>query len=193
LAVPSTLLERRPDVIAAERLAAAANARIGVAKAAFFPTIDLSAQGGFQHNTLANLFSLPSRIWTIGPDLAGTIFDGGARTAAVKEAQATYDEQVANYRAAVLTAFQNVEDGLSSINHLRTQAEALNNVYKRNAQLFASQQAQFRAGTVSEQNVLTQQLTLLLAKQSVDDTLGQAAQSQVGLVKNLGGGWQRGM
>jgi NodT family efflux transporter outer membrane factor (OMF) lipoprotein len=190
LAVPAVLLQRRPDVIAAERTAAAANARIGAAQAAFFPTVTLSAQGGFQHNTFANLFSMPNRFWTLGPDLAATIFDGGARSAAVKEARATYDEDVANYRSAVLTAFQNVEDSLSAVNHVQIQASALQNIYQRNRQLFASQQAQFGAGTVSEENVLTQQLTLLSAQQSVADTQGQLAQSAVGLIKNLGGGWQ---
>lgn len=191
LALPSVLLERRPDVVAAERTAAAANARIGVAEAAFFPILDLSAQGGFEHNTLAHLFSLPNRIWTLGPDLAATIFDGGARTAAVKQARATYDEQVANYRQAVLSAFQNVEDSLSSVNHLQDQAAAFQQIYTRNQQLFASQQAQLRAGTVSDQNVLTQQLLLLSAEQNLKDTQSQQAQGRVALIKNLGGGWQQ--
>jgi NodT family efflux transporter outer membrane factor (OMF) lipoprotein len=191
LALPSELLERRFDVVSAERLAAAANARIGVAKAAFFPILDLTATGGFQNNTLANLFSLPSRIWTLGPALAATLFDGGARTAAVHEAQATYDEAVATYRLTVLTAFQNVEDSLSSCNHLRDQANAFANIYHRNQQLFESERAQLLAGTASEQNLLTQQLTLLLAKQNLKDTQGQLIQSSVTLIKNLGGGWQR--
>ncbi|MGI4814350.1 MAG: efflux transporter outer membrane subunit [Janthinobacterium lividum] len=190
LSVPSVLLERRPDVIAAERTAAAANARIGVAEAAFFPTLDLSAEGGFQHNTLANLFSLPNRLWTLGPDLAATIFDGGARSAAVAEARATYDEEAAAYRLAVLTAFQNVEDSLSSVNHLQTEASAFQNIYQRNQQLFSSEQAQLNAGTASQQSVLTQQLLLLTAEQSVRDAQGLLAQNAVALIKNLGGGWQ---
>jgi len=190
LAIPSVLLERRPDVVTAERTAAAANARIGVAEAAFFPTLDLSAQGGFEHNTLAHLFSLPSRVWTVGPDLAATLFDGGARTAAVHQAEATYDEDAANYKQAVLTAFQNVEDSLSSVNHLNDEALAFQHVYQRNQQLFASAQAQLKAGTASEANVLTQQLILLTAEQSLHDAQGQVAQSQILLIKNLGGGWQ---
>jgi NodT family efflux transporter outer membrane factor (OMF) lipoprotein len=191
-ALPSTLLERRPDVVSAERTAAAANARIGVAKAAFFPILDLSAEGGFQHNTLAHLFTLPSRVWTLGPDLAATIFDGGARTAAVHEAQATYDEDVAAYRGAVLTAFQNVEDSLSAGNHLERQAQAFAEVYERNQRLYASEEAQVRAGTASEEEVLTQRLTLLLAQQNLSDTRGAAVQANVGLVKNLGGGFVKG-
>jgi NodT family efflux transporter outer membrane factor (OMF) lipoprotein len=190
LTLPSELLERRPDVVAAERTAAAANARIGVAEAAFYPTLDLTATGGFQHNTLANLFSLPNRVWALGPALAATIFDAGARTAAVHEAQATYDGDVATYRQTVLTAFQNVEDSLSSCNHLREQANAFADVYHRNQQLFESERAQLLAGTASEQNLLTQQITLLSAEQSLKDTQGLLIQNSVTLIRNLGGGWQ---
>lgn len=190
LALPSQLLERRYDVVSAERTAASANAQIGVAIAAFFPTLTLSAQGGFQHNTLAHLFSLPSRVWTLGPDLASTIFDGGARTAAVHEARATYDEDVANYRNTVLTAFQTVEDSLSSVNHLKQQQSAFANILKRNQQLFASEQAQFQVGSASQQELLTEQLTLLQAQQNLSDTQALLTQSSVTLIKNLGGGWQ---
>jgi NodT family efflux transporter outer membrane factor (OMF) lipoprotein len=190
-ALPSQLLERRYDVVSAERTAAAANAGIGVAEAAFYPSLTLSAEGGFAHNTLAHLFTVPSRFWTLGPDLAETIFDAGARTAAVHGARATYDEDVANYRNTVLTAFQSVEDSLSSMNHLRAQANAFAKVYDSNSRLFASQQAQFDAGAVSQQNVLTQRLTLIQAEQSLRDTQALLAESNVLLVKNLGGGWQR--
>lgn len=190
LALPSELLERRYDVVSAERTAAAANAQIGAAEAAFFPTLTLSAQGGYQHNTLAHLFTLPNRVWTLGPDLAATIFDGGARTAAVREARATYDQDVAAYRQAVLTAFQNVEDSLSSLNHLQRQADAYANIFRRNQQLFDSERAQFQVGTVSEQNLLDQQLTLLLAQQNLADTQALLTQGRIALVRNLGGGWQ---
>ncbi|WP_297836496.1 efflux transporter outer membrane subunit [Pseudomonas sp.] len=190
LGLPSQLLERRYDVVSAERTAAAANAKIGAAEAAFFPDLTLSAEGGFEHNTLARLFTVPSRFWTLGPDLAGTLLDGGARTAAVHEAEATYDEDVANYRSTVLTAFQNVEDSLSSYNHLRQQEQALANVFQRNQQVFSSQQAQLLAGTASRRSLLTQQLTLIQAAQSVKDTQALLVESQVSLVKNLGGGWQ---
>lgn len=190
LSLPSQLLERRYDVVSAERTAAAANAKIGVAEAAFYPTLELSAEGGFQHNALANLFSLPNRFWTLGPSLAGTIFDGGARSAAVREARATYDEDVANYRGTVLGAFQNVEDSLSSCNHLRQQEQAYANIYQRNQRLFDSAHAQFTVGTASEQALLTQQLTLLQAEQSLKDTQASLTQSSVTLIRNLGGGWQ---
>jgi NodT family efflux transporter outer membrane factor (OMF) lipoprotein len=189
LGLPSQLLERRYDVVAAERTAASANALIGVAEAAFFPTVTLSATGGFQHNTFANLFSLPNRFWTLGPDIAETIFDGGARTAAVHQARATYDQDVANYRNTVLTAFQTVEDSLSSVNHLRQQAQSFADILQRNQQLFASSNAQFDVGAASQQDVLTQQLTLLLAEQNLSDTQALLAQSSVALIRNLGGGW----
>ncbi len=190
LALPSQLLERRYDVVSAERTAAAANAKIGVAEAAFFPTLTLSAEGGFQHNTFAHLFSLPNRFWTLGPDLAETIFDGGARAAAVHEAEATYDEDAANYRNTVLTAFQNVEDSLSSVNHLSQQMQAYTKILQRNQQLFASERAQRLAGYVSEEDLLTEQLTLLQAEQNLNDVQAQLTQSSISLIKNLGGGWQ---
>ena len=178
------------SVVTAERTAAAANAKIGVADAAFFPTLTLSAEGGYQHNTFAHLFSLPNRFWTLGPDLAETIFDGGARTAAVREARATYDVDVANYRNAVLTAFQNVEDSLSTVNHLRQQTQAFANISQRNQQLFVSERAQRVAGTASEQDLLTQQLALLQAEQNLKDSQALLAQGSVTLIRNLGGGWQ---
>ena len=190
LTLPSTLLQRRPDVVAAERSAAAANAKIGVAEAAFFPTLDLTASLGYRGSALGGLFSLPNRIWTLGPALAETLFDGGAREAAVKQAEASYDQIAANYRGTVLSALQNVEDNLSAINHLQTQADAFQQVFTRNQQLFGSQEAQLRAGTVSREAVLTQQLVLLQAEQNLRDTQGQLSQGSVALIQSLGGGWR---
>ena len=190
LALPSQLLERRYDVVTAERQAAAANAKIGVAKAAFFPTLDLSAQGGYEHNQFAHLFSLPNRFWTLGPTLAETVFDGGARTAAVREARATYDEDVADYRQTVLGAFQSVEDSLSSWNHLQQQTQAFTNIYQRTQKLFDSTRAQREVGAASQQSLLSEQLTLLSAKQNLLDSQALLTQSGVTLIKNLGGGWQ---
>ncbi|WP_416425944.1 efflux transporter outer membrane subunit [Pseudomonas sp. App30] len=192
LTLPSTLLQRRPDVVSAERTAAAANARIGVAEAAFYPNLTLSAEGGYRGSALGGLFSLPNRVWLLGPALAETIFDGGARRASVNEAQASYDQDAANYRGAVLTALQNVEDNLSALNHLQQQADAYQQIFQRNQQLFGSQQAQQQAGTVSRQNVLTQQLVLLQAEQTLRDTQGQLGQGSVALIQSLGGGWQGG-
>lgn len=190
LELPSQLLERRYDVVSAERLAAAANEKIGAAQAAFFPSLTLSAQGGFQRNTFANLFSLPSRFWTLGPDVAQTIFDAGTRSAAVSVARASYDQQVATYRNTVLSAFQSVEDSLSAVNHLRVQEQSFANILQRNRQLFASVRAQLDVGSASEQDLLNQQLTLIEAEQNLRDTQSTLAQSSVVLIKNLGGGWQ---
>lgn len=188
--LPSSLLQRRPDVVSAERVAAAANAKIGVAEAAFFPTLNLTAEGGYRGTALGGLFSLPNRIWTLGPALAETIFDGGAREAAKQQAQASYDQDVANYRGTVLSALQNVEDNLSAINHLHVQAQSYQQMYQRNQQLFGSQEAQLSAGTVSRQAVLTQQLVLLQAEQNWRDTQGLLSQGSVALFQSLGGGWQ---
>ncbi len=188
--VPSELLLRRYDVVSAERAAAAANANIGVAEAAFYPSLTLSAEGGFANTSLSHLFTVPHRFWTLGPELAETIFDGGARTASVNVARANYDQQVATYRNTVLTAFQNVEDSLSSINHLQIQADAYNKVLDSNQRLFSSQQAQFNVGALSQQSVLNQRLTLIQAEENLRDTQAALAESHVTLVKNLGGGWQ---
>ena len=190
--VPSELLQRRYDVVSAERAAAAANANIGVTEAAFYPSLTLTAEGGFAGTSLSHLFTVPHRFWTLGPDLAETIFDGGARTASVNVARAQYDEQVATYRNTVLTAFQNVEDSLSSIKHLRTQADAYSKVLDSNQRLFSSQQAQFNVGALSQQSVLNQRLTLIQAEENLRDTQALLAESNVTLVKNLGGGWQQG-
>jgi NodT family efflux transporter outer membrane factor (OMF) lipoprotein len=190
ISLPSRLLERRYDVVSAERQAASANAQIGVAEAAFYPTLDLAAQGGFENLRFANLISTPNRFWTLGPTLAETLFDGGARRAAVREARATYDEEVATYRQAVLTAFQNVEDSLSSWNHLREQTQAYTTIYQRTQTLFDHTRAQRDIGTASEQNLLNEQLTLLSARQNLTDSQASLTQSSVTLIKNLGGGWQ---
>jgi NodT family efflux transporter outer membrane factor (OMF) lipoprotein len=189
LSLPSKLLQRRPDVIAAERTAAAANARIGVAEAAFFPTLDLSAEVGFRSSALGGLFTLPNRIWSLGPALSATLFDGGAREAALKQAYAGYDQDVASYRGTVLAALQNVEDNLSAVNHLQRQAGTYQQIHQRNQQLFASQQAQQRAGVASRQAVITQQLLLLQSEQNLRDAQGQLSQASVALIQSLGGGW----
>ncbi len=190
ISLPSRLLERRYDVVSAERQAASANAQIGVAEAAFYPTLDLAAQGGYVNDQFAHLISLPNRFWTLGPTLAETLFAGGARRAAVREARATYDESVATYRQTVLTAFQNVEDSLSSWNHLREQTQAYTAIYRRTQTLFDHTREQRDIGTASEQSLLNERLTLLSAKQNLADSQALLTQSSVTLIKNLGGGWQ---
>ncbi len=189
LTIPSVVLQRRPDVVNAERSAASANARIGVAQAAYFPVLDLTANAGLAADTLSRLLSAPTRVWSLGPALSETIFDGGARSAAVDIARANYDEQVAIYRLTVLSAFQNVEDSLSSVSALRAQSDALQAIYARTEQLYQSIIAQQKAGTASPQDVLNVELALETARQNWEDSRSQVAQATVGLVRNLGGGW----
>lgn len=190
LLLPSELLLRRYDVVNAERTAAAANARIGVAKAAFFPELNLSAQGGFDNSSAAQLLSASSRVWTLGPSLALTLFDGGARDAAVESARATYDGDAAIYRNTVITAFQSVEDSLSSMHHLDMQVLAQSRILKNSEQLFANAQQQRQIGSGSEQDLLSAQLALLAAQRNFTDARAASCQSSVMLIKNLGGGWQ---
>jgi NodT family efflux transporter outer membrane factor (OMF) lipoprotein len=190
ISLPSRLLERRYDVVSAERQAASANAQIGVAEAAFYPTLDLAAQGGYVSSQFAHLISMPNRFWTLGPTLAETLFAGGARRAAVREARATYDEDVATYRQAVLTAFQSVEDSMSSWNHIQQETQAYATIYQRTQTLYDHTRAQREIGTASQQTLLNEQVTLLSAKQNLLDSQALLAQSSVTLIKNLGGGWQ---
>ena len=142
------------------------------------------------NSQFAHLISMPNRYWTLGPTLAETLFSGGARRAAVREARATYDEYVADYRQAVLTAFQSVEDSMSSWKHLQEETQAYTTIYQRNQTLFDHTRAQRDIGTASEQNLKNAKLTLLSAKQNLEDSQALLTQSSVTLIKNLGGGWQ---
>lgn len=187
--LPAELLERRPDIAAAERRVAAANAQIGVAAAAWFPTATLSAAYGFQSATAAQWFTLPSRFWSIGPALAETIFDGGRRRAVGDQAIAAYDASVANYRQTVLTGFQEVEDNLAALRILeeegRVQAEAAA-AAQRSLDYSLNQ---YKAGIVSYLQVVTAQATALSNQRSVADILARRMTASVQLVKALGGGW----
>ncbi|RQS12823.1 efflux transporter outer membrane subunit [Burkholderia sp. Bp8998] len=187
--VPSALLERRPDIAAAERRAAAANEQIGVAIAAFFPTLTLSATGGFQSSVWSQLFTLPARFWTVGPQLAATLFDAGLRAAQTDAARATYDQDVAAYRLAVLTAFQDVEDNLASQRVLAQEVDVQRQAVDSAEHALAIVTNQYKAGTVAYLNVLTAQTTAFTAQQKLATIAGQRMVSSVGLVKALGGGW----
>ncbi|OMG69839.1 efflux transporter outer membrane subunit [Burkholderia ubonensis] len=187
--VPSALLERRPDIAAAERRAAAANEQIGVAIAAFFPTLTLSAQGGVQSSVWSNLFTLPARFWTVGPQLAATLFDAGLRAAQTEAARATYDQDVAAYRLSVLTAFQDVEDNLASQRILAQEIDVQRQAVDSAEHALAIVTNQYKAGTVDYLNVLTAQTTAFSAHQKLATIAGQRMVSSVGLVKALGGGW----
>ncbi|EJN02051.1 efflux transporter outer membrane subunit [Herbaspirillum sp. YR522] len=187
--LPSMLLERRPDVAAAERRVAAANANIGVARAAYFPSLTLSASGGYQSSSFADWFSLPGRVWSLGPQLAQTIFDGGARRAATDQAIASYDGTVAQYKQAVLTAFQEVEDNLAALRILEQEAAVQDDALQSARQAVTLVTNQYKAGTVSYVNVITAQATALSAERSALDIQNRRMAASVLLAKALGGGW----
>lgn len=187
LALPSTLLERRPDVAAAERRAAAANAQIGVAQAAFFPALTLSANGGYQNSTFADILSAPYRFWSLGPSLALTLFDAGARSAAKEQAIAGFDRTAATYRQTVLTAFQEVEDNLAALSILAEEKEVQKAAAKAANQFQTLTTNQYLAGTVSFLNVATAQAAALSAERSSLDLLNRQFTASVALLKALGG------
>jgi NodT family efflux transporter outer membrane factor (OMF) lipoprotein len=189
LTLPSDLLERRPDVASAERNVAAANARIGVAKAAFFPTLTLSGAGGYRGTDLGDLFLAPARFWSLGAALAQPLFDGGARSAASDQAVAAYDEQVALYRQAVLAGFQEVEDNLAALRILADEALVQDEVVegsRRNVELTLNQ---YNAGVVSYLNVIVAQATLLQNERTAAQLLGRRLTASINLVRAAGGGW----
>ncbi len=187
--LPSQLLERRPDVAAAERRVEAANAQVGAARAASFPTLTLSASGGLRSGRLADLWSLPNRVWSLGPALAASLFDGGARAAAQAQAAAAWDATVASYRQTVLEAIAEVEDNLAALSALadeeRVQREAL--AAARTALDIAT--LQYKAGTVSYLNVIVAQNAVLQSERAALDLRGRRLAATVALVKALGGAW----
>jgi NodT family efflux transporter outer membrane factor (OMF) lipoprotein len=187
--LPSALLERRPDIAGAERRVAAANAQIGVAQAAYFPALTLSASGGFASATIGNLISTPARFWSLGLGLAQTVFDAGLRRARTAQAVALYDETVAAYRQTVLTGFQEVEDNLAALRILEeesaVQAEALAGA-RQSVELALNQ---YKSGIVSYLNVLTAQTTALTNERTAVDLRSRRLAASVLLVRALGGGW----
>ena len=187
--LPASLIERRPDIAAAERRVAAANAQIGVAQSAFFPAVTLSANAGLRGSTLAQLLSAPNLFWSLGPALAATLFDGGARKSAEESARASLDQASANYRQTVLTALQEVEDNLviaaSLEEQLALQTDALT-AAQRNLDITNNQ---YKAGTVSYLNVVTAQATALAAERALLDVRNRQLGAITQLLKNLAGRW----
>jgi NodT family efflux transporter outer membrane factor (OMF) lipoprotein len=190
VSLSSTLLERRPDIAAAERNMQSANAQIGVAEAAYFPSLTLSASGGYQSNSFVNWFSLPSRVWSIGPSLAETVFDAGLRGYQTDAARAGYDQTIATYRQTVLAAFQSTEDALAGLRILAQEAKIQAQTVKDAQASTAIALNQYKAGTqtyvavVTAQNAeLTQEINSLNVKKTrlVD---------AVDLIQALGGGWE---
>ena len=189
VALPSELLERRPDVAAAERRVASANAQIGAAKAAYFPTISLSAVGGFESSTITSLLSWPSRFWSIGPGLSEILFDAGRRRALVAEAEAAYDSTVAAYRENVLTAFRDVEDNLAALRILSDEA-AQQNIAVESAQRSVDLALErYRGGIAIYTEVITTQNALLADQRVAIGIRTRRMDASVLLVKALGGGW----
>ena len=187
--VPSQLLLRRPDLAAAERRVAAANAQIGVAESAYFPDLTLSAAVGYRGSSFANLLSAPNLFWSIGPALAQSLFDGGARRAQVAQSEASYQRTVAEYRQAGLVAMQQVEDQLAALSIYAEQAQQQQRLVVSAEQAVRLINNQYKAGTVPYMNLLTAQAALYNAQNSRLQNSGQRLNASVALIQALGGNW----
>ena len=191
IGMPSQLLERRPDIAASARAMASANAQIGIADAAFYPSLILSASGGLESSTFKHLFDWPSRFWSIGPSISETIYDAGLRRATVQQYTATYNANVATYRETVLTAFQQVEDYLASVRILSQQILKQQEAEQSARQFVELETARYQTGIDPYVNLVTAQTTLLTDQQTLNTLRTQAMTSSVQLIQALGGGWDR--
>jgi NodT family efflux transporter outer membrane factor (OMF) lipoprotein len=189
-ALPSTLLQRRPDISGAERRVQAANAQIGVQVSAYFPTISLTGSYGFASSSLGSLFNSSNSLWSYGASLAETVFDAGARHARVNEAKATHDQTVAKYRETVLEALQNVEDELTA-----TRVLAAQSALRQQASTAADAAEtivfnQYKSGQVAYSDVVTAQTAAYTARRAVAQAAAQRQTTAVALIPSLGGGWK---
>ncbi|MBV8553284.1 MAG: efflux transporter outer membrane subunit [Acidobacteriaceae bacterium] len=187
--LPSQLLERRPDIAAAERQVAAANEQIGIAKAAFFPDLLISATGGFQGGSIVNWLTWPSRYWSVGPQMLETVFDAGRRRAQVESTVATYDGTVANYRQTALSAFQEVEDNLSTLRILEQESAKQHEATLAAENSLQLSMNRYKGGLVTYLEVVTAQSTALTNERTDVDLLRRRMDASVLLIKALGGGW----
>src|SRR5579862_8391143 len=187
--VPSQLLERRPDIAEAERLVAQANAQIGVARAAYFPTVTLTAAAGLESSSIATWFTWPSRFFSIGSAAEETIFDAGLRRATAEQFKAQYDQTVANYRQAVLTAFQQVEDNLASLRILSTEIRDQEMAVKSAERSLERAQDRYQLGLDPYLNVITAQTALLSNQETAVNLRTEQMTASGGLIEALGGGW----
>lgn len=187
--LPSDLLERRPDIAAAERRVAAANAQVGVARAAYFPIFTLTGSGGFESTAITTLIQGPSGFLTAGASAAVTAFDGGRRRAVSEQARAAYDESVANYRQTILTAFQEVEDNLAVLRILNDEAQAQQAAVAAAEHSLELSTNRYKGGVVSYLEVTTAQSTALADERAAVDVLRRRMTASVSLIKALGGGW----
>ncbi len=187
--VPSTLLERRPDIAAAEREMAAANEQIGIAKAAYYPTLTLSATAGLENSSFTNWLKWPSRFFSAGPNISELLFDAGRRGAVLAENQANFDSTIAAYRQTVLTAFQQVEDNLSALRVMQQEALTVDKAVASARRALTISTEQYKAGTTSYLTVITEQATALSAERTAVELLTRRQTASVLLVQALGGGW----
>jgi NodT family efflux transporter outer membrane factor (OMF) lipoprotein len=187
--VPSELLERRPDIAVAERNMAAANAQIGVAKAAFYPTVTLNGSAGFESSDLSNWLTWPSRFWSLGAGISEAVFEGGLRRAQTAAARAAYDATVASYRQTVLTAFQQVEDNLAALRILEGEAQVQEGAVQAARQSVVVALNQYKAGTVNYLTVIVVQAQSLNNEITALAIQGRRMTAAVNLIQALGGGW----
>jgi len=189
--LPSTLLERRPDIATAERQMAQANEQIGIAKAAYYPTLSLAPDTGvgFGNTSFLHWLSWPSRLWSVGPELAETLYDAGRRRATLNQSIAAYDATVANYRQTVLTAFQQVEDNLAALRVLENEAQAEDDAVRAAQNSLDISTYQYKAGTVNYLTVITEQAILLQDQEQAVSILTRRMSASVLLIEALGGGW----
>jgi len=191
VSVPSALLERRPDIAAAERRVAAANAQIGVAQSAYYPLINLSASGGFESSSISTLINGPSGLWSLGLSALVTVFDVGRRRSLTDEARAAYDYQVAAYRETVLTGFQQVEDNLAAVRILEDEAKVQDEAVTAAQRSLDLSVTRYKGGVTSYLEVITAQSAALADEVTAVNIVGQRMVATVLLVQALGGGWDR--
>jgi NodT family efflux transporter outer membrane factor (OMF) lipoprotein len=187
--IPSELLQRRPDIAAAERRVASANAQIGVAKAAYYPSLTLGAAGGFESAAITSLVAGPSTFWSVGASAVTTIFDGGRRRAVTQQAQAAYDQSVANYRQTTLTAFQQVEDNLAAVRILEQEAKTQDSAVASAQEALNTSTNRYKGGVTTYLEVITSQNTALANEVTAVNILGRRMSNTVLLIEALGGGW----
>jgi NodT family efflux transporter outer membrane factor (OMF) lipoprotein len=191
VSVPSELLEQRPDIAAAERRVASANAQIGVAKSAYYPLINLAAAGGFESSSITTLLNGPSSLWALGVSAVTTVFDAGRRRAASDQAIAAYDQTVANYRETVLTGFQQVEDNVAALRILEHEAQVQQKAVDAAQKYLELAITRYKGGVTSYLEVTTAQSAALSGEVTAVNILGRRMVSAVGLIQALGGGWDR--
>lgn len=189
VALPAQLLERRPDIAAAERRMAAANEQIGIAQAAYYPTLNLAAVAGLEGSSLLNWFNWPSRFWAVGPSMSETLFDGGRRGATTESARAGYDVSVANYRQTVLTSFQQVEDNLVVLRELSTESVQQHEATASAEESLRLFQNRYAGGVDTYLQVVTSQTTALANERNDIDLMRRRLEANVLLIKAIGGGW----